>query len=93
MRQLLSVSERVTSEALPVEKLVDTMCHIEDILADIHDVMVEVHAEIAAISPAIERGIKQAQEGINEAEDVRKDIRALNKTFGEIRGGKVLNEG
>jgi len=87
MRQILSVTEKVTSEALPVEKLVDVMCHIDDVLSDVHNALVAIHAEVSALAPAIERGIKQAQEGINEAEDVRKDIKALNKTFGEIRSG------
>jgi len=81
-KNLFSVSQQVTSEALPIEKLVDTMCHMEELLFDIHEVLVAIHNDTSELRPAIDRGIKQAQEGIAEAEVVREDIRKLTAAMG-----------
>jgi hypothetical protein len=84
--QIFSVTEPVTSEVLPVERLVDTMCHIETILEDMNETMELVLEEIKGLSTTMSEGIDQAKKGMEESGWVKLHIKELVDTMREAHG-------
>lgn len=95
-RTVFSVTERATAESLPIEKMVDTLCSVEDMIGNVNDVMVQIHEDIEKLVETAQSGTEKSNEALEESSWMRlhfkESVEAVKELTEELRRQRGVSD-